>query len=348
MKIGFTLTCDEFLDANEARVGNASHDLTTVAVAVYILSALACLIFGLWTGFNSSPDPIQGTRSRAMGFATAGLLLLTGLPYLLQWRKRTDQRLSEKELREEFHQKWDDPREFEVDDQSWSYRSSSGQDVRPWHTFRGFWDLKTVVVIASEKDVYVLPKRAFRGEELTELSNRVASVIQRGVNESLFTADLKASAWDYTLGQASAQRWLHTTSGLILLGTAMAACLSLLVYQLVRRSSDEGWQSFMLQIAAILLLLFILVAPLAALKRYRKQAKSAPLIRASVGSEAIFLQTPTLYRLLKYDGVREYKESRHVLLFFYTDDHFEMLPKRGFEPKQLQMLRKLVSAKTSS
>jgi len=62
VKIGFTLTYAEFLDAHETQQGEANHSTTTAAVAAYIVVALACLAFGLWTGFNSPLKPFEGSR----------------------------------------------------------------------------------------------------------------------------------------------------------------------------------------------------------------------------------------------------------------------------------------------
>jgi hypothetical protein len=349
VKIEFTLTYDEFLEPHQTRQGKTNRVLTSVVVAAYVLSAVACLIYGLWIAFTSPPDPIGGTKSRVMGFATAGLLLLMGIPYILQWRRRVDQRLSEQELREEFRQKWDGLREFEADNQGWSHRSTSGHDVRSWNTIRGFWNLKIVLMIATENGIYLLPKRAFEGDQLAELVTRIANIFRKESAECIFTADLKANAWDYMLGEASAERSFYTTSGLILLGVAMAISIALAVYLVLYRiGDDQGWDSLFLPGSVILLILWFFVAPLMTLSRNRLEAEFAPLMHVSIMVDGILLQTPNVFRLMKFDRMRKYRETRHALLFFYTDQYFEMLPKRGLEPKQLQTLRELITAKISS
>jgi hypothetical protein len=348
MKIEFTLNFAEFLEANQSRIGKASRPFTTGVVAGYVLLALGILAFGLWTGFKHFEKglPAEQGRSVSKGFVAAGVLLLTGLHLLWQWRRRKDRRLSEAALRDEFEPTQDDVRGFEANEQGWSYRSKHGSDSRPWEVFAGFWDGDAIITLTSKTDLYLLPKRAFTEDELTEFSSLVNKIFQEGVARSLISTQLLPSAWDYTLAEGSLERWQYRPAGLSLLGTALAATTALFIYQLLHWEDFEGGvQTLILSSFCTALILWFFLSPLARLRHYRSQVDRTPCVEAVITSDTIFLRTPKLCQLVKYDSLCRYKETKHTIALFYGDEYFEMLSKRGFDSKQLQTFRDLLSSK---
>jgi len=286
------------------------------------------------------------TRTMSGGFVAAGMLLLAGLPSLWQWRRKKDQRSSQESLRDEFERDKDDVRGFEANDQGWSYRSKTGNDSRSWDVFSGFWEGDAIIKLVSTTDVYLLPKRAFSADELTELSSLVDKIFQEGAARSLIATQLRPSAWDYTLAGGSSERWQSRLGGLLLLGAAMAAGIALLVYQLLHLEDFEGGrETLLLSSSCIMLTLWLFVSPLRGFSHYRSQVERMPCIEATITSDAIFLRAPRLYRLLKYDRISKYKEAKHAILFFYGPEYFEMLSTRGLDSKQLQAFRDLLSNK---
>lgn len=349
VKKAFTLTYAEFLEAHRTQGQGSGHFVVPVCAVIYIAAGIGCLVFGIWTGIQSRSDVNEGSVARCLGLSAAGLLLIMGIPQVWQWYRRTSQHSADKRLKESFLQKWDGPMQFEADGQGWTCRSENQQGLHhPWHTLRGLWDHETVVTIASENEICFLPKRVFEEAELAELTGLVSLIFQRGEAESVFTAELRASAWDYMLGEASIQRNFYTPWGLVLLGFAIAACIWLLVYLVLYRiGDDQSWGSLFIPGAPLLLMLWFLLAPLMTLQRHRRSAEVEPSIRANITSDGIFLQTQKAFCLMRFDRMHKYKETRHVLLFFYTGGYCQMLPKRGLEPKQLQTLQQLIAVKLS-
>jgi YcxB-like protein len=331
VKIEFKLNFAEFLEAHEGSRGKAGRALTSTVTASWILIASGLLAVGLWTGFKQTPNWLARAQARYMsgGFAAAGVLLLMGLPYLWQWRRDKDRQLGEEKLRYDFELIKDDVNEFEADEQGWSYRSQRGRDVRPWETLLGLWEQDTILMLASNENVYLLPKRAFTDEQRAELSNFVDSVFQRGTANSLFAAQLRPSAWDYTLASAHHSRIAYTPAGMVLFGVGIAGLVALWVTQLHWWDADEIKTHLILSTGLLLLILWFFIAPLVNLKRYQRNVKREPLIEATITPDTIFLRASMSRYLLKYERLSKYKETKQVFLLFYDDDRYVMLSKRA-------------------
>ena len=284
-------------------------------------------------------------RVMSGGFVGAGVLLLMGLPVLWHWHRHKDRRLNNEKLRYEFERIKNDVSEFEADEQGWSYRSKKGHDVRPWEAFIGFSEQDTILILTSTQDVYLLPKRAFTDEQRSELSSRIDNIFQKGAANSLLAAQLRPSAWDYTLALAKGRAVAYTPAGMALFGVGVVGAVALFINQMHWWNAEETRDNLLLSVTCMLLILWFFVSPLTNLPRYRRDVQCAPSIAVTVTPDTIFLRTPRFRQLLKFEHFTKYKETKRAFMFFYDDDRLAMLSKRGLDSKQLQTFREVLNAK---
>jgi hypothetical protein len=88
-----------------------------------------------------------------------------------------------------------------------------------------------------------------------------------------------------------------------------------------------------------------LLSPLSKLKSYRSHVASTPSFITTVTQEGILFRTPKLLLFWRFERFHRYREQKRVFLFWSDEEHFEMLAKRGFDAKQLEIFREILRKK---
>lgn len=193
VKTEFSLSAENYFELGEDRLRTPSRAVAaTVAFSGFGLLLLGYSFLRYWP----ERDPRVGLFS-----LMAGLFLALAAAVLAFFPRHVESKKSEALLRSEYERFFSDRRNFEFDEIGWKYRSDRGEDVRKWSELTSIRDSSSVLVLGSSPRTYIMPKSAFKAEDLERIKDLSEKALE--APGALFRVSVASSPREYVLSMLS-------------------------------------------------------------------------------------------------------------------------------------------------
>ncbi len=347
MKIDFTLTLDQFIELQnlDRHPRNSMSPLFVVCAVVLLIVVGYSVAFPSWEDANASgPVIVAYGRTIPLGeglIIEIGLLLPFAAIGIWIAQGRRNPKNSRRLLQNIFGRFYAGPRTFEAQESTWQFGFRESLDTRNWADLARIAKTTDCFILQDAFSSYALPQAAVTAEQCSLLEDLCRRALVP--KESLFSIyNMVPTARNYVTAMMLHDWWQRPWQMAAFVVGGLA-CVSVFTYAAVRAWPTAGY------LAVIPLVLSLPL--LHAMRKYERftNYRQRCFQTAEITDDRICFITGTLQdvkeiRIVRYRWLWKVRESGGMIFLYVHANLMFLIPKAGFESKELSRFRELLNS----